>query len=153
DRLNDDATNQALQDIRPFEPQFNPGNGLFLITSPLYDPQVYAIRRLVDNKIDTLDDIQEVQLGIRQRLQTKRGFPGKEHIVDWMTLDVTATVFPAASRDNFGDTLAFLEYDYVWNVGDRTALVSTGWVDPEDHGPRVYTFGAFLDRPDRTSFY
>jgi hypothetical protein len=153
DRLNDDATNQALQDIRPLEPIYNPAHGLALATSPLYDPQVYAIRRLLQNRIDTLDDIQELQFDVRQRWQTKRGFPGNEHIVDWMTLDLSATVFPAANRDNFGSTFGFLEYDWLWNVGDRTALTSTGWIDPETNGPRVFTVGAYLNRTDRTNFY
>src|SRR5207237_9309399 len=61
DRLNDDATDQALRDIRPLQPLINPANGFFLAPSPLYDPQVYAIRRLVDNRIDTRDDIQVLQ--------------------------------------------------------------------------------------------
>ncbi len=76
-----------------------------------------------------------------------------QHIVDWMTLDLSATYFPRADRDNFGENFAFLQYDYTWNVGDRTTLVSTGWVDPIENGPRVFTIGGFLNRPDRTSFY
>src|SRR5262249_26566008 len=36
---------------------------------------------------------------------------------------------------------------------DRTALESTGWVDPYNNGPSVYTVGAYFNRPDRTSFY
>src|SRR5262245_10510960 len=153
DRLNSDVSNQALSDIRPVLPILNPQNGLLLATSPLYDPQVYAIRRLVENRIDTLNDIQVVQLDARQRLQTKRGFPGSEHIVDWMTLDLSVSLFPAANRDNFGSTVSFFEWDYLWNIGDRTALVSSGLIDPVENGPRVYTVGAFLDRPDHTSFF
>jgi hypothetical protein len=153
DRLNDDATDQSQRDIRPLQPFLNPGVGLLLATSPLYDPQFYAIRRLVDNRVDTLDGIQVLQLDLRQRWQTKRGFPAHQHIVDWMTLDLSASYFPHPSQDNFGNSWAFLEYDWLWNVGDRTALVSTGWYDPFDNGPRVFTIGAFLNRPDRTSFY
>jgi hypothetical protein len=153
DRLNDDASDQALRDIRPIDAALYPGVGKVLATSPLYDPQVYAIRRLVDDSIDTLDRIQELQFDIRQRLQTKRGFPGDQHIVDWMTLDLSGTFFPEENRDNFGQSLAFLEYDYVWNLGDQTALVSSGWIDPIADGPRVFTVGAFVNRPDRTSFY
>jgi hypothetical protein len=153
DRLNDDATDQAIRDIRPLEPIFNPTNGLFLATSPLFDPQLYAIRRLVDDRIDTLDTIEVLQADIRQRWQTKRGYPGMQHTVDWMTLDVSGSFFPHSGRDNFGDAFAFLEYDWNWNIGDRTALASTGWIDPEAHAPKVYTVGAYLNRPDRTSFY
>ncbi len=153
DRLNDDATDQAIRDIRPLEPIFNPAHGLALATSPLYDPQLFAIRRLVDNRIDTLDTIEVIQADIRQRLQTKRGYPGQQHTVDWMTLDLSASFFPHSERDNFGQSAAFLEYDWTWNVGDRTALVSTGWVDPIDNGARVFTIGTYLNRPDRTNFY
>lgn len=153
DRLNDDATDQAIRDITPQQPAINPTYGAILAASPLFNPQLYAIRRLVDDRIDTLDNIEELQLDIRQRLQTKRGYPGLEHTVDWMTLDLSGTYFPQANRDNFGSNFAFLEYDWTWNVGDRTALVSTGWLDPIDNGARVFTIGAYLNRPDRTNFY
>jgi hypothetical protein len=153
DRLNDDATDQAIRDITPQQTLFNPTHGLALQTDPLFDPQLYAIRQLVDNRVDTLDSVEELQMDLRQRLQTKRGYPGMQHIVDWMTLDLSATYFPRDDRDNFGENFAFLQYDYTWNVGDRTTLVSTGWVDPIENGPRVFTIGGFLNRPDRTSFY
>jgi hypothetical protein len=153
DQLNDNATDQALRDIKPIEPAINPAHGLFLATSPIFDPQIYAIRQLVDNRIDTLDSIEVLQLDLRQRLQTKRGYPGAEHIVDWMTLDLSASYFPRSNRDNFGENFAFLQYDWTWNIGDRTALVSSGWMDPEDQGPRVFSIGAFFNRIDRTSFY
>jgi hypothetical protein len=153
DRLNDDATDQALRDIKTREIEFNPAHGALLAFSPLYDPQRYAIRRLVDNRTDTLDTIEVIEADLRQRWQTKRGYPGQQHIVDWMTLDLSGSFFPHPRRDNFGESLAFLEYDWLWNIGDRTALVSTGWIDPIDNGARVYTFGAYLNRPDRTNFF
>lgn len=153
DELHDDASDQAIRDITPLQPTLNPQAGVALMTSPLFNPQTYAIRRLVDNRIDTLDTIQVLQADVRQRLQTKRGYPGMQHIIDWMTLDVSASYFPDAARDNFGENFAFFEYDYTWNVGDRTALVSDGWFDPFGDGARVWSVGAFLNRPDRTNFY
>jgi hypothetical protein len=143
DRLNDHTTDQALRDLRT---QITP-------TSPVYDPQLYAIRRLVDNRLETLDAIEVLQLDIRQRLQTKRGYPGAEHTVDWMTLDLSGSFFPNSKRDNFNNDFSFLEYTYVWNIGDRTAFESTGWIDPIQGGARVFTVGAFMNRPDRTNFY
>jgi hypothetical protein len=153
DRLNDDASDQSLRDFKPLEPMFNQTNGVALMSSPLFDPQVYAIRRLIDNRIDTLSTIQELTFDVRQRWQTKRGYPGMEHIVDFITLDLSATYFPAGNRDNFGSNFAFLQYDFLWNIGDRTSLVSTGWVDPETEGPRVFTVGMYFNRPDRTNIY
>jgi hypothetical protein len=154
DRLSDDASDQSLRDINPLEPVFVGGTtGNFLKTSPIFDVQTYAIRRLLTTAVDTLDSIEALQLDIRQRLQTKRGYPGQEHIVDWMTLDVSATYFPRADRDNFGESFNFFAYDWVWNIGDRTALVSSGWFDPTSDGARVFNVGAYLNRPDRTNFY
>jgi hypothetical protein len=153
DQLNDNVNDYSLRAITPLQPAINPANGLALATSPVYDPQVYAIRQLVDNKIDTLGTMQELELDLRQRWQTKRGFPGQEHIIDWMTLDLSASVFPAAKRDNFGSTFGFLQYDWSWNIGDRTALASSGFVDPETNGPRFFSFGAYLNRTDRTNLF
>jgi hypothetical protein len=153
DRLNDDATDQALRDIYPRQVSLNPGNGYFLAYSPIFNPQLYAIRRLVDDRVDTLDSIDVFQIDLRQRWQTKRGYPGQEHVVDFLTLDTSVSLFPNSDRDNFGKSFAFLQYDATWNVGDRTSLVSTGWYDPYDHGARVFTIGAEMNRPDRTNFF
>ncbi|MSU78486.1 MAG: hypothetical protein EXS16_10375 [Gemmataceae bacterium] len=153
DRLNDDTTDQALRNFRPRVSAFNPGNAPFLTTSALFNPQNYAIRRLIDNRVDTLDTIDVVQLGINQRWQTKRGFPGNEHVIDWMTFNVKMSVFPHSNRDNFGNTLGIVEYDWVWNIGDRVALTSNGWIEPWSGGPRAWEFGAVTNRPDGSNFY
>ncbi|MFL5339372.1 MAG: hypothetical protein ACJ8F7_04315 [Gemmataceae bacterium] len=152
DRLNNDASDQALRDITPFQPLFNPTNGVALMTSPVYNPQLYAIRRLEDERVDTLDSIQVIQLDWRNRWQTKRGFPGMEHTVDWLTIDTSVSLYPNSTRDNFGSTVGFIEYDAAWNMGDRTALVSNGWFDPFAGGARYFAIAALLNRPDRTSF-
>jgi hypothetical protein len=154
DQLDDDAVNQAIFGITPLQPTLVPGPaGLALRDSPIFNPQVYAIRRLVDWKTDTLDTMQVVQVDLQQRWQTKRGYPGMEHTVDWLTLDVSASFFPAPNRDNFGETVSFIEWAGTWAVGDRNGYVTTGWFDPFDVGTRYWTVGAYLDRPDRTHLY
>ena len=154
DRLNDDAVDQAYRTITPQQANYLPGGpGLALQTDPWYNPQQYAIRRLVDNRVDTLDSVQVVQTDLRQRLQTKRGYPGLEHTVDVFSLGLSASYFPDATRDNFGKPFAFLEYAALWNVGDRVSVQSSGWFEPYDGGVRYYNVGAFLERPDRTIFY
>src|SRR5208337_4773461 len=70
-----------------------------------------------------------LQLGIHQRLQTKRGPEGKRRIIDWMTLDLNGTYFPDAQRDNFGKPWGQTMYNYQWFVGDRTSIISYGWFD------------------------
>lgn len=152
DRFNDDASDQAVRDVRLYDPSlYGTPKGTNLAVNPLYDPQTYALRRLIQNRIDTLDDIQVLQLDVLQRWQTKRGYPGAQHVIDWMVLDLSASYFPNDKRDNFGKPFAFLEYDYLWNLGDRTALASSAWVDPIDNGAKVYTVGMYFNRPDRTN--
>ena len=153
-RLNDDNLDQSFRTWRPLAQLYTPGAaGLALQNSPLFDPQTLATRRLVDNRPETLDTLQVLQFDLRQRWQTKRGLPGADHTVDWMSLDLSASVYPNPTRDNFGQVLGFLEYNYVWNVGDRTAISSSGWVDPTEHGPRYFNVGAWYNRPDGSNFY
>lgn len=154
DRLNDDTSDYAYRLARPRQPGIVSGPaGQALATSPLYDPQRYAIRRLVDNRYDTLDTIEVLQFEQRQRLQTKRGFPGAEHTVDWVTLDTSISVYPDAERDNFGESWAFAEYYFLWHLGDRTSISSAGWYDPNEFGPRYFNLGLHFNRPDGTTFY
>jgi hypothetical protein len=154
DRLNDDAMDQSFRNMKPYQTTFLPGPaGVALATSPVFDPQTYAIRRLIDDRVDTLDQINVVQVDLRQRLQTKRGFPGAEHVVDWLSFDVSASFFPEKDRDNFGHTTSFLEYAALWNVGDRTAVSAAGWIEPYEGGSRYNTIGAALGRPDGTNFF
>lgn len=160
DRLNDDQIDYAYRASVPFFPLFVPARQAAALQAaaalqgdPWFNPQQYAIRRLVDNRVDTLDTIQEVQLGVDQRLQTKRGFPGAEHTVDWMVLNTSITLFPAANRDNYGKGWSFFDYYYLWNIGDRTAITSAGWFDPYDPGTKYFNAGIYLSRPDRTNFY
>ncbi len=158
DRIYDDATEQSWRTITPLQPGYIGGvDGLLLAAagnpaSP-FNPQRYLIRRQVLNRIDTLDNIHVLQLDVRQRFQTKRGFPGLEHTVDWLTLSTSLSYFPQSRRDNFGHPLAFLEYDLLWNIGDRTAMTASGWIEPYNDGSRYFTVGSFFNRPDRTQFY
>ena len=156
DQLNDNASDQSRRSgtIFPWQPDLESDpNAANLQNNPIFNPQIYALRRLVDTSFSTLDSIDILQLDLRQRWQTKRGFPGQEHVIDWMTLDVKMSFFPQAARDNFGAPVGDVEYDWVWNIGDRTALVSNGWFEPIDNGPRVFNFGTYIGRPDKTTFY
>ena len=153
DRLNDDASDQSLRNMQTWQLKYiDPATANLLLKKPLFDPQNYAVRRLVDTRVDTLDDINVAQFGIRQRLQTKRGFPGDEHVIDWMMLDLRVSVFPQGQTQNFGEHWGIFEYDYVWNIGDRTALLTRGLVDPFPDGPRVFNVAGQYQRPDGTLF-
>lgn len=152
DQLQDNATNQSIRDITPYQALFNPQHGFALMNSPVFDPQLYALRNLVLTQTDTLDTIEVLQLDLYQRLQTKRGYPGMEHEVDWMVLDAQVSYFPHPGRDNFGEAFDFFQYDYLWNIGDRTSLTSSALYDPVANGPRIFDIGVNYNRTDRTQF-
>ena len=102
---------------------------------------------------EVLDDLTVVRLGARQRWQTKRGTPGNEHIIDWITLDTNISLFPEPNRDNFGEVPGLLDYDFSWHVGDRLTFVSDGIFDFFNQGQKIFSVGGFLTRPPRGSFY
>ncbi len=154
DRLNDDNNDLSARTFRRQADLFVAGaDGLALRDSPRFDAQRYAVRRVLDNRPETLDTLQVVQAELRQRLQTKRGAPGQDHTVDWMTLDLSASFYPKPERDNFGKSVAFLEYNFIWNWGDRTALSSSGWTDPFDPAANYLNVGISYNRPDGSNLY
>lgn len=117
-----------------------------------FDERNYAFRSGIQGSItgptEIADDLAAIKLGVRQRWQTKRGVPGRQHIVDWITLDVQTTLFPNAGRDNFGSDFGMFDYDFRWYVGDRVSLVSDGYFDFFSQGLRTASFGANISRPE-----
>lgn len=160
DPVFDNAVDQSFRNIRPTPGIIYPPGTQGSFTYPdlgyapsfLFNPQFYAIRRGVENRIDTRDDMEVVRLDTRQRLQTKRGFPGAEHTVDWMTFNTGVSLFPDADRDNYGSSWAFLDYLYLWHIGDRFSMSSAGWFDPFYDGAKYFNVGMYFNRPDNTNF-
>ncbi len=123
-----------------------------------FDERFYAVRTGLAGWVtspapEIADDLLALRLGMRQRWQTKRGTPGCERIIDWITLDTHAVFFPEDNRDNFGEILGLVDYDFRWHIGDRLTLLSQGMFDFFDQGGRVISVGGFLDRPPRGSLY
>ena len=119
---------------------------------PKFDPRYYALRSGIQGNVSSpspeiAGDLSTVQLGIRQRWQTKRGMPGEERIVDLITFDLESSLFPDADRDNFGSAVGMLNYDFRWHVGDRVSLLSDGYFDVFSEGLQTANFGMFASRP------
>ncbi len=123
-----------------------------------FDERFFALRRGLQSWVtspssEIADDLMFFQLGVRQRWQTKRGLPGQERVVDWMTLDTQAKFFPKANRDNFGEDIGMLQYDWRWHIGDRLTLMSDGYADTFGDGLRMFNLGGYISRPARGSAY
>jgi hypothetical protein len=121
-----------------------------------YDPRYYLLRRgsgeWVTGPTEIAGDLTVVRLDADQRWQTKRGPLGDQHIVDWITLDTEAEIYPD-TKQNFGTALGLVDYDFRWYVGDRVTLVSSGAADFFSGGQEELSFGAFLNRPPRGNIY
>lgn len=138
-----------------------------------YDPRHLILRRTLSPITGTTDiqaSVTTLQLGVHQRLQTKRGPEGKRRIMDWMVLDVNGTYFPDAQRDNFGVPWGQTMYNYQWFLGDRTSIISSGWFEFWDlvgsqvlnnynvpgfnpKGLNVITTGISVSRPPRANVF
>ncbi|NNJ27344.1 hypothetical protein [Alienimonas chondri] len=122
------------------------------------DPRFYGIRTGVGTTVSSpvwelLEDQNVLRLAARQRLQTKVGAPGFERIKDWMSLDLAASLFPNADRDNFGETFGLVSADYTWNVGDRTRFLASSMYDSFEGAPQEWNVGFLTQRTRRGSLY
>ncbi len=125
---------------------------------PQFDSRFYALRYGLQNWVSSpsteiAGDLFAARLGLKQRWQTKRGPVGNQRIVDWITFNTGVTIFPNASRDNFGETFGLANFDFRWHIGDRTTIVSDGYADFFAEAPKYFTLGAFINRTTRGSFY
>jgi hypothetical protein len=92
-------------------------------------------------------------MGMRHRLQTKRGPFEAPRIIDWLTFDANATLFPDDERDNFGEPFGMLDYDLRWHLGDRFSILSDGAAETFGDGLRTASLGVLLNRPATGNAY
>lgn len=122
------------------------------------DPRYYALRNNLQGQVtspvpEIADDLTAARLELRQTWQTKRGGPGNEKIIDWITLDIGGTAFPDADRDNFGETIGLINYDFDWQVGNRLSLFSNGFWDLFEDGLKTITVGSYINRTQIGNVY
>jgi hypothetical protein len=73
--------------------------------------------------------------------------------VDVVALDVDFTVFPKADRDNFGEEVGVIDYDFRYHVGDRLTVLSDGYFDVFSQGLKMISLGTLISRPGRGDAY
>ncbi len=128
------------------------------VLPPQFDPRNFAIRSGAGSSItapyhELVGDMNVVRLGWRNRWQTKVGPPERLRIKDWMTLDLDASLFPNANRDNFGQTAGLLGARYAWHVGDRTSVLSNAYFDLFGGAMQLWSVGVLNQRSTRGSIY
>jgi hypothetical protein len=163
DELDDDSIEEFRRRLffAPFGgglvPNFYvPGAPSFV--DPKFDPRFYALRSglqgwVTSPSTEIADDLTAVRMGMRHRLQTKRGPLGEERIIDWLTFDSNATWFPMENRDNAGADIGLIDYDLRWHLGDRFSILSDGMAETFGDGLRTVSIGMLLNRPSSGNAY
>lgn len=123
-----------------------------------FEERNYAVRSGIQRWVtagsaEIVDRTQQARFGIDQRWQTKRGLPGRERIVDLVSLDFDMIYFPKADRDNFGEDVGGFNYAFRYHVGDRLAVLSDGYADVFSDGLKTVSLGANMSRPGRGDSY
>jgi hypothetical protein len=119
----------------------------------IFDPRYYAYRsgiagNVTAGNMEIADDLTLARFGITHRWQTKRGPVGKRHIIDWITLAAHLNYYPDESQ-NFGENVGLIDYDFMWHVGDRFSIFSTGLYDVFKDGQQITRIGGVWNRPAR----
>jgi hypothetical protein len=123
-----------------------------------FDERNFAVRSGMQRWVsasssEIVEDMMQVRTGLNQRWQTKRGLPGRERIVDVVSFDADLIYFPKAERDNFGEDVGAINYDFRYHVGDRLTLLSDGYFDVFSQGLKAVSAGAKISRPGRGDAY
>ena len=117
-----------------------------------------------DDRVESINEVDGVALGLRQRWQTKRGRDANRRIVDFVTLDVEVGFFNGAAGDTitngytpFDRPEASIARNYVnssliWRVNDRTALLSELNYDLNDGEIDLFNLSLAVERPPRFSY-
>ena len=106
-------------------------------------------------------------VGVHQRLQTKRGEPGKMETVDWMRLSVFATFLNNVTDTNDQPSVGSYDFsrpeysrapnsyiaDYAWNISDSTAFLSDININQNDMYVGQFDAGFAVQRDPRTRYY
>ena len=128
------------------------------VLPPQFDPRFYAVRTGAGRAVtspyhELVDDQQVLSFAVRQRLQTKEGPLDRQRIKDWMILDMEASYFPNARRDNFNEDFGLIGGRYRWNVGARTSILASMQFDLFDNAQELWNVGVLSQRNERGSVY
>ena len=99
------------------------------------------------NNVDAIDDLSITTVGLRQRLQTKRGGPANWHSEDWIELDTSYVRRTDKTLGILDDD--YIDLDFVWNIFPRVSLFSKdNRFSLNKNGTSVYNAGMGVEFGD-----
>ncbi len=125
---------------------------------------------IYDENVDAVNDIQAVQLALRQRWQTKRGGPGRWRSVDFFTFDVTGNFFANQPDPRFRDPVDFrglffstlpeaslprnsVNFDAQWRISDTMTLLADASHNIDKGKFATGSIGLAVQRGERLSYF
>ncbi len=152
--LTDALDNWATEDFRRRYSVTTFGSNGGIIPQ-MFDPRYYALRagmagNVTAKNMEIADDLTLARFGMTHRFQTKRGPVGNRHIIDWVTISTHLNYYPETEA-NHGESIGLIDYDFLWHVGDRFSLFSSGLYDLFEDGQQITRVGAVWNRPKRGS--
>lgn len=117
-----------------------------------------------DENVDGIDEVDGVSVGIRQRLQTRRGAPDKRRTVDLLTFDVELGLFNDAENDEFTNGFVspsrpensvsrnYVNASTVYRINDSTNLSAEMNYDLNDGEIDIFTATYAVERTPRLSY-
>jgi len=125
---------------------------------------------IYDPGVDAINDVQAIQLAVRQIWQTKRGGPGRWRSVDVFTFDVYADLFANQPAAQFRDPTDFrglyfsslpeaslprnsINADALWRISDTTAILSDMSENLDYCRLATASIGLAVQRDERLSYF
>jgi hypothetical protein len=125
---------------------------------------------IYDPMVDAVNDVEAVQLALRQRWQTKRGGPGRWRSVDVFTLNLYANFFGNQPQNRFRDPTDFrgmyfysnpeaslsrnsANADATWRISDSTTVLSDVEQNLDKSKLATAAVGVAVQRSDRLTYF
>jgi LPS transport system D len=162
----DDSAESDLFDIHRLRHVIEPELDLFTSAQNIDQNRLF----IYDPTVDAVNDVQAVQLALRQRWQTKRGGPGRWRSVDLFTFDVYADLYANQPATQFRDPADFrglffsslpeaslprnsINADALWRISDSTAVLSDMSENLDYSKLATASIGVAVQRDERLSYF
>ncbi len=118
-----------------------------------------------DAGVEDIDDFGGATVGLRQRLQTKRGGAGRRRTVDWIVLDLEAGFFRDSTSDENTDgdfifarpedstSSNFVKANFQYRLSDTTVLVYDGVYDANRGNVGTSNVSLAVEREPRLAYF
>jgi hypothetical protein len=162
----DDSAESDLFDIHRLRHIIEPELDLFTSAQNIDQNRLF----IYDPGVDAINDVQAIQLALRQIWQTKRGGTGRWRSVDVFTFDVYADLFANQPAAQFRDPTDFrglyfsslpeaslprnsINADALWRISDTTAVLSDMSENLDYCRLATASIGLAVQRDERLSYF